>query len=131
MSQADQCGNLRYGVPVVYDARQYVTRVDWSINQKHQLYGRYLHDSYDQPAPWNPNNYLYTTTLGIIENPQTFVLGETFTINPRTLNSFHFTFGRRAWARFSCGRERRFSRCFTVGGTRDRGGRGRRMFRGS
>lgn len=100
VSQTDQCGNLRYGVPVIYDARQYLVRVDWNLNTKHQLYGRYLHDNYDQPAPWNPSNYLYTTTLGVIENPQTFVLGETFTISPTTLNSFHFTYGRRAWARF-------------------------------
>jgi hypothetical protein len=100
ISKADQCGNLRYGVPVVYDARQYVTRVDWTINQKNQLYGRYLHDYYNQPAPWSPTNYLYTTTLGIIEAPQTFVLGETLAINPTTLNSFHFTLGRRGWQRF-------------------------------
>jgi hypothetical protein len=100
ISQADQCGNLRYGVPVVYDARQYVTRVDWNISQKHQLYGRYLHDYYNQPAPFSATNYLYTTTLGIIEAPQTFVVGETYTINPTTLNSFHFTLGRRGWQRF-------------------------------
>ncbi len=100
VSQTDQCGNLRYGVPVVYDARQYVTRVDWTLNQKNQLYGRYLHDNYDQPAPWNPSNYLYTTTLGVLEKPQTLVLGETYTINPTTLNSFHFTYGRRSVARF-------------------------------
>ncbi len=100
ISQADQCGNLRYGVPVVYDARQYVTRVDWNINSKHQLYGRYLHDYYNQPAPWSTTNYLYTTTLGIIEAPQTFVLGETYAITPTTLNSFHFTMGRRGWQRF-------------------------------
>jgi hypothetical protein len=100
ISKTDQCGNLRYGVPVIYNARQYITRVDWSINQKHQLYGRYLHDYYNQPAPWNPANYLYTTTLGLLEKPQTFVLGETFVINPTTLNSFHFTLGRRGFQRF-------------------------------
>jgi Carboxypeptidase regulatory-like domain len=100
ISSADQCGRLRYGVPVIYDARQYVTRIDWVVNGKNQLYGRYLHDNYDQPAPWSPTNYLYTTTLGLDQTPQTFVLGETYTINPRTLNSFHFTFGRKFVARF-------------------------------
>ena len=100
VSSANSCGQIRYGVPVVYNARQYVTRVDWNINQKNQLYGRYLHDNYNQPAPFSTTNYLYTTTLGVIENPQTFVLGETYSINPSTLNIFHFTYGRRAWARF-------------------------------
>ena len=100
VASADQCGNLKYGVPVIYNARQYVTRIDWTINHKQSLYGRYLQDNYDQPAPWSPTNYLYTTTLGVNQRPQTFVLGETFAINPSTLNSFHFTFGRKFVARF-------------------------------
>jgi hypothetical protein len=100
IASADQCGNLKYGVPVIYNARQYVTRVDWTINHKHSLYGRYLQDNYNQPAPFSAANYLYTTTLGLVQRPQTFVLGETFAINPNTLNSFHFTFGRKFVARF-------------------------------
>jgi hypothetical protein len=100
VSSANSCGQIHYGVPVIYDARQYVTRVDWMMNQKNQVYGRYLQDNYDQPAPFSTTNYLYTTTLGVNQRPQTFVLGETYTINPRTLNSFHFTFGRKFVARF-------------------------------
>ena len=100
VSSANSCGQIHYGVPVIYDARQYVTRVDWMMNQKNQLYGRYLQDNYDQPAPFSTTNYLYTTTLGVNQRPQTFVLGETYAINPSTLNSFHFTFGRKFVARF-------------------------------
>ena len=44
------CGKVAYGVPVIYNARQYVTRVDWTINPKNSLYGRYLQDNYNQPA---------------------------------------------------------------------------------
>jgi hypothetical protein len=100
VSSANACGQIHYGVPSIYDARQYVARVDWNLSQKNQLYGRYLQDNYDQAAPWNPTNYLYTTTLGVNQRPQTFVLGETYAINPTTLNSFHFTFGRRGFSRF-------------------------------
>jgi hypothetical protein len=100
ISSASTCGHISYGVPVIYNARQYVTRVDWTVNSKHSLYGRYLQDNYDQPAPWNPANILYTTTLGVQQRPQTFVLGETYAINPTTLNSFHSTFGRKFVARF-------------------------------
>ncbi len=42
VSSANSCGKISYGVPVIYNARQYVTRVDWTINPKHSLYGRYL-----------------------------------------------------------------------------------------
>lgn len=99
VSSANQCGKISYGVPVIFNARQYVTREDWNISAKNSLYGRYLQDNYDQPAPWNPLNYLYTTTLGVDERAQTFVLGETHVINSTTLNSFHFTFGRKFVAR--------------------------------
>jgi Carboxypeptidase regulatory-like domain len=90
------CGKVAYGVPVIYNARQYVTRVDWTINPKNSLYGRYLQDNYNQPPPFDPTNILYTTTLGDVQRAQTFVLGDTYTISPSTLNSFHFTFGRKA-----------------------------------
>jgi hypothetical protein len=100
VASANQCGQIHYGVPVIYNARQYVTRVDWTINHKNSFYGRYLQDNYDQPAPFSTTNYLYTTTLGVNQRPQTFVAGETFAINPTTLNSFHFTFGRKFVARF-------------------------------
>jgi hypothetical protein len=97
---ANSCGKLSYGVPVIYNARQYVVRVDWVLNTKHSLYGRYLQDNFNQPAPFSPTNYLYTTTLGVDQRPQTFVLGDTYAISPTTLNSFHFTFGRKFVARF-------------------------------
>src|SRR3984885_12832875 len=58
VSLANSCGQIHYGVPVIYDARQYVTRVDWMMNQKNQVYGRYLQDNYDQPAPFSTTNYL-------------------------------------------------------------------------
>jgi hypothetical protein len=100
VASANSCGQVNYGVPVIYNARQYVARVDWIISTKHSLYGRYLQDNYDQPAPWDPANILYTTTLGVTQKPQTFVLGDTYAINANTLNSFHFTFGRKFIARF-------------------------------
>jgi len=100
VSSANSCGQIQYGVPVIYNARQYVVRVDWAINSKHSFYGRYLQDNYDQPAPFSTTNYLYTTTLGVSQRPQTIVLGDTYAISPNTLNSFHFTFGRKFVARF-------------------------------
>ena len=100
VASANSCGKLSYGVPIVYDARQYVARVDWVLSAKHSLYGRYLQDNYDQPAPFSTTNYLYTTTLGVNQRPQTFVLGDTYAFSPTTLNSFHLTFGRKFVARF-------------------------------
>ncbi len=100
VASANSCGKILYGVPIIYDARQYVARVDWVLSAKHSIYGRYLQDNYDQPAPFSTTNYLYTTTLGVNQRPQTFVLGDTYALNATTLNSFHLTFGRKFVARF-------------------------------
>ena len=100
VASANGCGKISYGVPVIYNARQYVTREDWTISPKHAIYGRYLQDNFNQPAPFSTSNYLYTTTLGLNQRAQTFVLGDTYTFSASTLNSFHFTFGRKYVARF-------------------------------
>src|SRR6266567_847176 len=92
---ADACGKASYGIPIQSNESQYVGRVDWTINPKHSLYGRYFLDKYTLAAFFDPHDILVTSTLGNVEHAQTFVLGDTYTFNPTTVNSFHFTFGRR------------------------------------
>jgi hypothetical protein len=70
ISSANTCGQLNYGVPVIYNARQYVTRLDWIINANHSIYGRYLQDNYDQPAPWTPATFFTQPRLGLVRSPR-------------------------------------------------------------
>jgi hypothetical protein len=93
---ADPCGKVAYGIPVQSNESQYVGRVDWIINAKQSFYGRYFVDDYTLAAFFDPHNILVTSTSGNVERAQTFVLGDTYTINPSTVNSAHFTFGRRS-----------------------------------
>jgi len=88
------CGKVSYGIPVQSNESQYVGRVDWIINPKHSIYGRYLLDDYTLAAFFDPHDILVTSTSGNSERAQTFVLGYTNTINSSTVNSAHFTFGR-------------------------------------
>src|SRR5215469_15393989 len=92
---SDPCGKVSYGIPVQSNERQFVGRVDWIINSKHSLYGRYFLDNYTLKAFFDPHDILVTSTSGNVERAQTFVLGETYTITPATVNSLHLTFGRR------------------------------------
>jgi hypothetical protein len=92
---ADPCGKVSYGIPIQSNESQYVSRVDWIINSKHSLYGRYFADKYNLAAFFDPHDILVTSTSGNSELAQTFVLGETYTINPSTVNSLHLTVGRR------------------------------------
>src|SRR5262249_12220328 len=92
---ADPCGKVSYGIPIQSNESQYVARVDWNINAKHTLYGRYFVDDYTLAAFFDPHDILVTSTTGNVERAQTFVLGDTYTFNPNIVNAFHFTFGRR------------------------------------
>jgi hypothetical protein len=91
----DPCGKVIWGTPVHSNEQQYVGRVDWIINPKHNLYGRYFLDNYDLAAFFNPQDILVTANSGNSERAQTFVLGDSYIFNASTVNSFHFSFGRR------------------------------------
>jgi hypothetical protein len=96
---SDPCGRVTWGIPVQSDEAQYVGRVDWIINSKHSLYGRYFLDDYNLAAFFDPHDILVTSVPGNVERAQTFVLGDTYTFTPTTVNSFHATFGRRTDSR--------------------------------
>jgi hypothetical protein len=92
----NNCGNVRYQIPSLATINDFVTRVDWSISQKHHLYGRYFIDGYQFPAYFSPTNILITTQSGNIERVQSFTMGEDWTINSNTVNSSHTTLTRRS-----------------------------------
>ena len=94
-TNTDSCGKTSYGIPVQSNESQYVSRIDWIISPRQSLYGRYFMDTYKLAAFFDPHDILVTSVSGNSERAQTFVLGHTFTINPSTVNSFHFTVGRR------------------------------------
>lgn len=91
----DPCGKVAFGIPVQSDEQQYVGRADWIVSAKHALYGRYFLDGYNLAAFFNPQDILVTTAPGNSERAQTFVLGDTYSLSASTVNSFHFTVGRR------------------------------------
>jgi hypothetical protein len=98
----NNCGIVSYAIPSqIYD-KQFVTRVDYNINAKNNLYGRYLLDGYQAPSFFSPTNILLATPApGNYERVQTGTIGENFTINSRTVNSAHVTVTRRVDVRSS------------------------------
>ncbi len=93
---SDPCGRVTYGIPTTGDEDQGISRIDWTQNARHTVFGRYFIADYRNPAYWNPNNALITTAAGNLERAQTATFGDTFTLSPTLVNSLHFTFSRRA-----------------------------------
>lgn len=89
------CGVVKYPIPLKQNDNQFVTRVDWTINSKHNLYGRYFIDGYQAPAFFSPTNILITTQSGNIQRVQSFTMGEAYTINANVVNAAHVTLMRR------------------------------------
>jgi hypothetical protein len=89
------CGFVSYSIPSQTADNEFVTRVDYTINPKNNLYGRYFIDGYQAPAFFSPTNILITTQSGNIERTQSFTLGEAYTVTPNLVNSAHATVLRR------------------------------------
>jgi hypothetical protein len=89
------CGKVTYGIPTTGDENQEIGRIDYVINSKHTLFGRYFITDYQNPAYWNPNNILVTAQPGNLERAQSATIGDTYTFSPEIVNSFHATFTRR------------------------------------
>ena len=92
---SDLCGKVQYAIPTLTNIKQFVTRMDYTINQKHNLYGRYFLDGYQSPAPYFPTNILVTTQAGNIERVQNFTIGENWTVSSKLVNTIHASVSRR------------------------------------
>ena len=89
------CGEVSYAIPSEVADNQFVTRVDYTINPKNNLYGRYFIDGYQAPAFFSPTNILITTASGNLQRVQSLTFGEEYTINSNTVNSAHISATRR------------------------------------
>jgi hypothetical protein len=92
----DPCGLVNYSIPSQIADNEFVVRVDYTINSRNNLYGRYFIDGYQAPAFFSPTNILITTASGNIERTQSFTLGEDFAVNSKLINSAHATILRRS-----------------------------------
>lgn len=96
-TSADPCGLLLYGQPANNPDWQYISRIDYVINEKHSLYGRLYNYNYTAQAFFNGSNVLTTgPNPGNKDNSITVTIGDTYTLSPTMVNAFHATFDRRA-----------------------------------
>jgi hypothetical protein len=91
----DAKGTVKYALPGNYTENQFTSRIDATFSSKHTLYGRYFLDGYAHPAAWDPTDALVTAQYGNLERVQSLTLGDSYVINPHTVNSVHITASRR------------------------------------
>jgi hypothetical protein len=85
----NSCGKKLYGAITHNNEVQYLGRVDYQISPRHTLFGRNMALPFTQPAPYAlSGNILATTTAGLNNFFQNYVVGDTFLVNAATVSSF-------------------------------------------
>jgi hypothetical protein len=101
----DPCGRVQFGQPAATDEWQQVSKVDYQVNEKHRIFGRYIGTSVFTTPPFSlpeaNSNLLVTRTGGRDNLATTMTVGEDYVISSNTLNSFRFAFNRTAISRTS------------------------------
>lgn len=87
---SNPCGKVVYGVPTTGDEDQAIGRIDWTLSEKHSLFGRYFLADWSNPAIFNGTDILPTQRQGVLDRSESFVLDDTYSLTPTTVNSFHF-----------------------------------------
>ena len=94
-TSTDPCGKVLFGYLTNNPDDQAVGRVDYNVSSKQQFYGRYFVYQYKALSLFDGHNALTTGTPGNNQRSQTMTIGDTYTLSPTTVNSFHATFDRR------------------------------------
>lgn len=88
------CGVYNYLSPTNYNENQGVTRIDYHQSDRNTIFARYFITHLEQQPGPAAGNYILATVPGASDQVQTITLGDTFLINPTTVNSFRATFNR-------------------------------------
>jgi hypothetical protein len=92
---ADTCGKTFFGYLANNPDDQWIGRVDYNISSKQAFFGRYFIYDYTALSLFDGHNSLTTGSPGNQQRSQTMTIGDTYTMSPTAVNSFHATFDRR------------------------------------
>ncbi len=96
----DPCGKVTYNIRTVTNEYQPIGKIDYQINGKHSIFGRYLADKYNQPLPYSfDQNLLNTVPNGLNNLGQSYAFGDTYLFGPNTVNSFRLAANRTVVSR--------------------------------
>src|SRR5262245_4288131 len=90
----DSCGRLQYGILANNNEHQAIGKIDYSLNDKHTLFGRYFFADYSSPNPFDGVNVLAMSRVAQFNRAHSFVLGDTYLLSANTIFSTHATLNR-------------------------------------
>ncbi|MBV8903116.1 MAG: TonB-dependent receptor, partial [Acidobacteriia bacterium] len=98
----DPCGKVIYGAVVQINQHQVLGRIDYQLNAKQSLFGRYMATKYLQPPAYSlTKNILASPTGGLNDLAQSAEIGHTYLISPNIINAIRIAFNRVAVHRYN------------------------------
>lgn len=86
----DPSGLVHYAAPSLQNAHEWITRVDYRINDKNSVYVRLFHNHTETPAEMAPNN-IFSSAQGIDATAESGTVGDTYAISPNLLAETQLT----------------------------------------
>ena len=85
----DPCGKITYGSVNPINDKQWVTKIDYTLNEKHSIFGRILSTYEDNLSPQNQQ----VLGRGMNRNDRNYAvtLGSTYLLSPTTVNAFRLS----------------------------------------
>ena len=90
----DPCGRLQYGIPTDNTEHQTLSRVDYTVNRSHTVFGRYMYAVYDNPGTYDGKNALTLSRTSQNNQVHSLVSGHNWVLSPTMLNAIHVTWNR-------------------------------------
>ena len=89
---SNDCGQVFYDRRTNTSERLLISRVDYQINSKHSVFGRYELANYLGQPDNDPNNVLAYSSAPINDMVHSFVFGDTYLLGANTVNSLRVTY---------------------------------------
>ena len=90
------CGQVFFDRIDNSDEDVFTTKVDYTINNSHSIFGRLLVSAYFAPSNYDGKTLLSPTTAASTDDAYSGVFGHTFLISNNTVNGFRVTVNRGA-----------------------------------
>ncbi|HXP87631.1 MAG TPA: TonB-dependent receptor [Bryobacteraceae bacterium] len=91
---ADPCGKTLFGFVSGQEEDLGVAKVDYTLSEKHSLFGRYTVANLNQPSTYDGVNPLSKNTYGIHDMDYSIAIGDTYLIGARIVNSLRLAANR-------------------------------------
>ncbi len=96
----DPCGRLVYTAPGLEDGHQGIGRIDYQKSANNSIFGRYLIESVNRPAPYDlGQNVLNSEETGNKGLAQAFTIGDTYLFGANVVNALRLTANRHYGAK--------------------------------